>query len=291
MYLANTLSRAYLPDEVTVAEVKELESIDHTESLAVAPEDLERLKLAASQEVAMQELRRIVQEGWPTHKAEVPDAVRPYFEFRDQMTTQGGLVFKGQVMVIPAALRAEMMAKCHATHIGIKGCVRRARESMYWPRMSSDLKDYISRCDVCLAYQSAPHKETHMQHEIMARPWAKVCADLCDFRGRTLLVVCDYFSGFIEVERLHTTTATAVSRALKALFARYGVPDVLVTNNGPQFASADFVSFAKRWGFQHVTSSPHYPQSNGRAENAVKTVKRLLTKCQETRQSESSRLY
>ena len=101
-----------------------------------------------------------------------------------------------------------------------------------------------------------------------------------------LLVVCDYFSGFIEVEHLHTTTAAAVSKALKALFARYGVPDMLVTDNGPQFASAEFVSFAKRWGFQHVTSSPHYPQSNGRAENAVKTVKRLLTKCQETRQSE-----
>ena len=81
MHLADTLSRAYLPDEVTVAEVKELESINHTESLAVAPEDLERLKLVASQDVAMQELRRIVQEGWPTHKAEVPDAVRPYFEF------------------------------------------------------------------------------------------------------------------------------------------------------------------------------------------------------------------
>ena len=286
MHLADTLSRAYLPDEVTVAEVKELESINHTESLAVAPEDLERLKLAASQDVAMQELRCIVQEGWPTHKAEVPDAVRPYFEFRDQMTTQDGLVFKGQVVVIPAALRTEMMAKCHAMHIGIEGCVRRARESMYWPRMSSDLKDYISRCDVCLAYQSAPHKETLMQHEIMAQPWAKVGADLCDHRGRTLLVICDYFSGFIEVERLHTTTTTAVSRTLKALFARYGVPDVLVTDNGPQFASAEFVSFAKSWGFQHVTSSPHYPQSNGRAENAVKTVKRLLTKCQETRQSE-----
>ena len=87
------------------------------------------------------------------------------------------------------------------------------------------------------------------------------------------MVICDYFSGFIEVERLHTITTTAVSRTLKALFARYGVPDVLVTDNGPQFASAEFVSFAKRWGFQHVTSSPHCPQSNGRVENVVKTVK------------------
>ena len=199
------------------------------------------------------------------------------------MTTQDQLVFKGPVVVVPAALRSEMMAKCHATHIGIEGSLRRARESMYWPRMSSDLKDYISRCDVCLAYQNAPHRETLMQHEIIARPWAKVGADLCDFRGRTLLVVCDYFSGFIEVERLQSTTTAAVS---KALFARYGVPDVLVTDNGPQFASAEFVSFAGQWGFQHVTSSPHYPQSNGRAENAVKTVKRLFTKCQETRQSE-----
>ena len=85
MHLADILSHAYLPDEITVAEVKELESINHTESLAVAPEDLERLQLAASKDAAMQELWRIIQEGWPTHKAKVPAAVRSYFEFQDQL--------------------------------------------------------------------------------------------------------------------------------------------------------------------------------------------------------------
>jgi predicted Fe-S protein YdhL (DUF1289 family) len=188
-------------------------------------------------------------------------------DFRDQLTIEDQLVFKGPVVVIPAALRSEMMAKCHATHNGIEGCLRSARETMYWSRMSSDLKDYIAKCDVCLAYQNAPPKETLMQHEIMAQPWAKVSTDLCDLNGRALLAVCDYFSGFIEVERLQSTTTSAVSKALKVLFARYGVPNVLAT--------VCLCCFASRWGFQYVTSSPHSPQSNGRA---VKTVKRLFNK-------------
>ena len=73
---------------------------------------------------------------------------------------------------------------------------------------------------------------------------------------------------------------------MKAVFAQYGIPDVLITDNGPQFASAEFAVFAKTWMLQHTTSSPYHPQSNGKAENAVKTVKRLFTKRRESGQSE-----
>ena len=143
--------------------------------------------------------------------------------------------------------------------------------SSFWPRMSPDLKEYITKCDVCLAYQNAPHKETIIQHEVTAWPWAKVGADLCDAQGRTLLVVCDYFSGFIEVERLQSTTSSAVRKALRVLFARYGIPNVLVTDNGPQFAATEFVTFTNKWGFQHVTSSPRYASlSNGCSRSVVR---------------------
>ena len=84
-----------------------------------------------------------------------------------------------------------------------------------------------------------------------------------------MLIVCDYFSGFIEVERLHSTMSATVSKALKILFTQYGVPDRIVSDNGPQFASAEFKAFATKWGFQHITSFPVYPQSNGKVKNAV----------------------
>ena len=64
-----------------------------------------------------------------------------------------------------------------------------------------------------------------------------------------------------------------------ATFSRFGAPDTLVTDNGPCFAS-DFVKFVDQWNFQHVTLSPSYPRSNGKAENAVRTVERLFMKCQ-----------
>ena len=111
----------------------------------------------------------------------------------------------------------------------------------------------------------------------------QTCANL---GGRTLLVACDYFINFIKVENLQSTTTQAVAKAVRVMFTRYGVPDILVTDNGPQFSSAEFASFSQKWSFEHITSSPHYPQSNGKAENAVKTVKRLFKKCEKAGLSE-----
>ena len=215
-----------------------------------------------------QQLRATIQNGWPENKSEVPECMLPYYDSRDELAIQGNLIFKGQLLIVPAAVRAELMSVAHASHIGIEGCLRRMRERLYWPRMTTQVKDNISKCEICLSHCSAPPNEPLRQHDFVTRPWSKIGADLCQIDGRTLLVMCDYFSNFIKVARLNRVMTRSVRRELLPMFARFGLPDVLVTDNGPRFPSAEFAVFVKQKGITHVTSSPYYAQSNGKSDNA-----------------------
>ena len=80
------------------------------------------------------------------------------------------------------------------------------------------------------------------------------------------------------MERIATTSSRSVIQALKTVFSRHGIPDSLVSDNGPAYASEQFWEFASQWEFKHITTSPHYPQANGKAESAVKICKTLLKK-------------
>ncbi|XP_062603597.1 uncharacterized protein K02A2.6-like [Saccostrea cucullata] len=83
---------------------------------------------------------------------------------------------------------------------------------------------------------------------------------------------------FFELDLLPDTTAATVINCLKQHFARHGTPDVVITDNGPQFKSTDFHDFSCNWEFEHVTSSPYYSQSNGKAEATVKIAKKMVRK-------------
>ena len=172
------------------------------------------------------------------------------------------------------------MPVAHATHNGIEGCLRRVRECLFWPMMASDVKEYVSKCDVCLAHRESQTKVPLLRHKVVARPWAKLAANLCKLHGHTLLVVSDYFS--------NCTSKWCVFALpqCKLLFpSRRPCLRILVTDE-PQFSSNEFQVFKNSWSLNDVTTSPRYPQSNGKAENAVWTVKRLFEKYKETGASE-----
>ena len=88
----------------------------------------------------------------------------------------------------------------------------------------------------------------------------------------------DHYSDFFELDSLRNTTASTVIRAMKRNFARHGIPDKCITDNGPQFDSHEYSSFAREYGFTMIKSSPYYSRANGKAESAVKIAENILKK-------------
>ena len=164
----------------------------------------------------------------------------------------------------------------------LESSMRRARESIYWPHITQELRDHIARCDACSTYHDKQPKEPLVSHEVPNRAWAKIGCDLMEFENKNYLVTVDYFSNFFEIDRLEQATTHHVTKKLKAHFARYGIPETVVTDDGAQFISNDFNTFSTKYEFKHVRSSPHHHQSNGMAESAVKQAKKMMKKCKES---------
>ena len=109
-------------------------------------------------------------------------------------------------------------------------------------------------------------------------PWQKVGTDIFEWNKSNYLLTIDYYSRWIEIAKLHNMSSEEVVFHTRSVFAQHGIPEMVISDNGPQFASDTYARFAREYGFDHVTSSPHYPQCNGEAERAVQTVKSLLRK-------------
>ena len=171
-----------------------------------------------------------------------------------------------------------MITQVHSSHLGIESCLNKARDVLFWPGMTAEIRDCVSKCETCNNYQTNQQKKTLIPHDPPKRPWSHVATDLFSFDNKGWLVIVDHWSDYFELNQLSSTNSSSLIKSLKNHFARHGIPDTLYSDNGPQFTSREFKEFASVWHFDHQTSSPHYPQSNGKIENAVKTAKRLLTK-------------
>ena len=144
--------------------------------------------------------------------------------------------------------------------------------------MCMQIEELIQSCKICQTFQNNNQKEPMLPHEVPERPWQKLGVDLFEFHGKEYLLIVDYYSKFLEVCVLEMLTSKCVVMHCKTVFARHGIPETVITDNGPQFNSKEFEMFAKEWNFVHVTSSPYCARSNGMAERTIQTVKKVLKK-------------
>jgi transposase InsO family protein len=154
---------------------------------------------------------------------------------------------------------------------------------VYWPGINANIEEIAGKCEICLENRSKQQKEPMKIHPLPTLPWNKVGTDLFEFQGAHYFLMVDNYSNFIEVTPLQRDTrSTTVIKAIKTNIARYGIMETLVSDNGPQFISADFQQFTSKYGIKHVTSSLTHQQSNGLAEESVRQIKDLMMKCQQS---------
>jgi len=289
MHISDTLSRASLPIpkmEATMpdyliyqikedrASIQEFEQVEP--DLHVTDHRLQQIKECTTRDQVLQTLVKVTSEGWPNSKQEVPLCIREYWPYRDELSVHDGLAYRGTRIVIPATLQKEMVERAHKSHLGEQYTINTAREIMYWPQMHQHLVEAVKSCTACLENQPAQSQEPLMTYPLPQHPWQVVASDMFVLQNKTFAVLVDTYSDFIEVCPLKDQTSTTLITGMKQSFATHGVPALLISDNGPNYASQEFKQFAHDWCFNHVTSSPHHHKSNGKAESAVKIVKKII---------------
>ena len=274
LYFADTLSRAHLSDTS-----KDLdEELEISMVLAVSEQKLTQIRQETDNDESLKLLKSVIMKGWPETRSELNTKVQDFWNFRDELSVYNDIIFKGERIVIPLSMRPEMLEKVHESHLGIEKSRSRARDIMFWPKMSQDIENLISKCAVCQESRNRNHKEPLHPHEVPTRPWSKLAADIFQFENEQYLLIVDYYSEFFKISKLSNMKSSTVITHCKSQFSRHGIPDIFMSDCAKQFDSAEMRKFAVKYGFQLKTSSPTYAQSNGMAEKAVQTAKRLLSK-------------
>ena len=136
--------------------------------------------------------------------------MRPLYAMREELTSDSGLLLRGRRFIIPHSLQRNNMQQLHQGHPGLDATKRRARETMFWPTIYSNIEREVSRCDPCNALKPHQPKEPLQLHDIPHLPWSLTAADVFEWDGKEHLVIVDSYSGWFEIDRLPGTTSVAL---------------------------------------------------------------------------------
>ena len=204
---------------------EELEAVEQADYAHVGEGRLEQVQKATEKDKEMQALITVIQKGWPNRKEEVHGLVKQYWSFRDELTTSQNIVYRGERIVLPKEMRTDVLKKLHKSHQGIEATLRRARDTVYWPGITAQVKQEIETCQVCQESGTKQPKETLRSHAIPALPWGKVGMDIFQTKlSQYYLIIVDYYSDYFEIQELEDLRTDSVIKAVKQQFARHGIP-------------------------------------------------------------------
>ena len=201
---------------------------------------IEKLKDSTQRDPILATVYQLTQQGWPHQRRHVPHLARRYWDFRDELSTDDGMLLKGPRLIIPGELQEEYLSRLHKGHLSASKVQENAKQHMYWTGIDADIEDYTKRCQQCIKRSQVP-KEPLQPHDIPEGPWRKLGIDYFAFDGNSYVLICDYFSKFPFLYRAKTSFWSLRDR-LNDLFSIEGYPDEIKLD-----MRVDYIAFTKPW--------------------------------------------
>uniref|UniRef100_A0A3B3IN70 Gypsy retrotransposon integrase-like protein 1 n=1 Tax=Oryzias latipes TaxID=8090 RepID=A0A3B3IN70_ORYLA len=183
----------------------------------------------------------------------------------------------GSRVVVPHKFRPCVLQELHSAHPGVVKMKSLARSYVWWPNIDAQIESQVKSCHSCQQLQREPRLAPLHPWVWPSSPWERIHVDFAGpFEGHMYLIVVDAHSKWPEVQIMDSTTAGKTIQVLRSLFSRHGIPQILVSDNGPQFCSEEFDKFMRSNSIKHIRSAPYHPATNGLAERFVQTFKHAL---------------
>ena len=248
--------------------------MDH---LDTTPVNARSIKSWTDKDPVLSTVRRYILHGWPISVPE--ENLIPFSRRRNELSVQDGCILWGSRVVIPPPGRDLILTELHQTHPGISRMKSLARGYVWWPCMDSDLEAVVKSCTTCQSSRhNPPSAPVHPWHW-PEQPWSRIHVDYAGpFLGKTFLIIIDAHSKWLDVHMTNSSSSLATIEKLRSSFATFGIPKVIVTDNGTSFTSKEFQMFVTQNGISHLRSAPYHPATNGLAERAVQTFKEGMRK-------------
>ncbi|XP_059413408.1 uncharacterized protein K02A2.6-like [Carassius carassius] len=248
--------------------------INHVEALPVCSADIRKGTRA---DPVLSRVVEMVSSGQFPSTKDSDNALTPFIIRKGELSLMQDCLMWGQRVIVPPNLRQRVLEDLHVGHPGVVKMKALARSYIWWPSIDSQIEEKSKTCLSCQKNQKSPCLSPLHPWPWPGAPWQRIHIDFAGpFEGRMFLVVVDAHSKWPEVHVMDSTTSSKTIQVLRGLFSRYGIPETLVSDNGPQLTSDEFGSFLKANGVKHVRSAPFHPATNGLAERFVQTFKRSL---------------
>ena len=189
MQLANALSHCLVRAS---QEIKLDMQVDY---IAFMKPWIEKLKDSTQRDPILAMVYQLTQQGWLHQGRHIPRLARRYWDFRDELSTDDGMLLKGPRLIMPGELQEEYLSRLHKGHLSASKVQENAKQHMYWTGIDADIEDYTKRCQECIK-RSQVAKERLQPHDIPEGPWRKLGIDYFTFDGNLYVLICDYFSKF-----------------------------------------------------------------------------------------------